>query len=52
MTWTSLYCVTKKKLDDVVDILEYIEMQTGMITDYEKTIVYHIGAMTKSNAKL
>ena len=42
----------QETLDNVVETLEYIKKQMGMMTNYEKTTVYHISAMRKSNAKL
>ena len=43
---------SKVSLEAVLDNFEYIEAQTGLKISYEKTIIYRIGTMCDSNAKL
>ena len=42
----------KQTLENVVQTLELIERNTGLCINYDKTLMYRIGSISDSNAKM
>ena len=48
-----LFLLFKQKvLQEVINMLHYYEQHAGLCINYDKTTIYQIGSVRKSNAKL